>query len=109
MYGAVAKSRPESSPVSTGTFTPRPPALSAPGASARVAARRPVAATNPVAMTMAHSEGSRDRKSTRLNSSHLGISYAVFCLKKKNIHRDRKSIVPQHLAGHIRSEQPHLQ
>src|SRR5215831_20412677 len=24
----------------------------------------------------------RDRKSTRLNSSHLGISYAVFCLKK---------------------------
>src|SRR5438045_9741192 len=27
--------------------------------------------------------GERDRKSTRLNSSHLGISYAVFCLKKK--------------------------
>src|SRR5437899_7759684 len=27
--------------------------------------------------------GVRDRKSTRLNSSHLGISYAVFCLKKK--------------------------
>src|SRR5205814_8454046 len=27
----------------------------------------------------------RDRKSTRLNSSHLGISYAVFCLKKKNM------------------------
>src|SRR5437899_3363366 len=27
----------------------------------------------------------RDRKSTRLNSSHLGISYAVFCLKKKTI------------------------
>src|SRR5262245_62330872 len=26
-------------------------------------------------------EGRRDRKSTRLNSSHLGISYAVFCLK----------------------------
>src|SRR5947199_5207200 len=26
---------------------------------------------------------SSDRKSTRLNSSHLGISYAVFCLKKK--------------------------
>src|SRR5437899_2969411 len=28
-----------------------------------------------------------DRKSTRLNSSHLGISYAVFCSKKKNIPR----------------------
>src|SRR5262245_64636231 len=27
----------------------------------------------------------QDRKSTRLNSSHLGISYAVFCLKKKMI------------------------
>src|SRR5258705_773662 len=27
---------------------------------------------------------SLDRKSTRLNSSHLGISYAVFCLKKKH-------------------------
>src|SRR5699024_12124467 len=27
---------------------------------------------------------SRDRKSTRLNSSHVSISYAVFCLKKKN-------------------------
>src|SRR5688500_20012479 len=29
-----------------------------------------------------------DRKSTRLNSSHLVISYAVFCLKKKNIKQD---------------------
>src|SRR5437899_8761720 len=28
-----------------------------------------------------------DRKSTRLNSSHLGISYAVFCLKKKKAYR----------------------
>src|SRR5258705_3287927 len=32
------------------------------------------------------SERLRDRKSTRLNSSHLGISYAVFCLKKNKIH-----------------------
>src|SRR5699024_11219118 len=30
--------------------------------------------------------GGRDRKSTRLNSSHVSISYAVFCLKKKKIH-----------------------
>src|SRR5256885_7516136 len=30
-------------------------------------------------------EPQRDRKSTRLNSSHLVISYAVFCLKKKKI------------------------
>src|SRR5947199_5607643 len=30
-----------------------------------------------------HLVADQDRKSTRLNSSHLGISYAVFCLKKK--------------------------
>src|SRR3989442_6245129 len=37
----------------------------------------------------------RDRKSTRLNSSHVRISYAVFCLKKKNNRnkRIRKSAV----------------
>src|SRR5207253_8265115 len=29
----------------------------------------------------------RDRKSTRLNSSHVAISYAVFCLKKKNTYK----------------------
>src|SRR3712207_8774343 len=37
----------------------------------------------------------RDRKSTRLNSSHANISYAVFCLKKKkrnNIHNVIRSI-----------------
>src|SRR5262245_63662525 len=32
---------------------------------------------------LAEGQGVGDRKSTRLNSSHLGISYAVFCLKKK--------------------------
>src|SRR5205814_3501248 len=43
-----------------------------------------------VVRTLFHAEieideggGRADRKSTRLNSSHLGISYAVFCLKKK--------------------------
>src|SRR5258705_7659583 len=33
----------------------------------------------------------RDRKSTRLNSSHLGISYAVFCLKKKKKRQNGKT------------------
>src|SRR6266446_10039347 len=41
----------------------------------------------PAAVPAAHRRGKsparRDRKSTRLNSSHLVISYAVFCLKKK--------------------------
>src|SRR5690606_41902339 len=32
--------------------------------------------------------GAQDRKSTRLNSSHVKISYAVFCLKKKNKTRE---------------------
>src|SRR5699024_12073177 len=32
----------------------------------------------------AHPGPAEDRKSTRLNSSHVSISYAVFCLKKKN-------------------------
>src|SRR5207245_8151242 len=38
-----------------------------------------------------HPDGERDRKSTRLNSSHGSISYAVFCLKKKSAlqHRSR--------------------
>src|SRR5256885_13123594 len=45
----------------------------APEASARAAAQEEVAFAE-----------SLDRKSTRLNSSHLVISYAVFCLKKKN-------------------------
>src|ERR1035441_5565674 len=35
------------------------------------------------ASSVTHHSISLDRKSTRLNSSHLGISYAVFCLKKK--------------------------
>src|SRR5690625_7054721 len=34
-----------------------------------------------------------DRKSTRLNSSHVAISYAVFCLKKKNSHENIDSII----------------
>src|SRR5258705_1874633 len=38
-------------------------------------------------------EARGDRKSTRLNSSHLGISYAVFCLKKKKKRIKNKRIV----------------
>src|SRR2546430_9536253 len=39
-----------------------------------------------------------DRKSTRLNSSHSQISYAVFCLKKKKEIKQRRS--SSHLSGH---------
>src|SRR2546427_8032560 len=41
-----------------------------------------------------------DRKSTRLNSSHSQISYAVFCLKKKNRAVTRISIAACESAGH---------
>src|SRR3712207_8208644 len=44
----------------------------------------PQARPNPQGLC-ARAAGTRDRKSTRLNSSHANISYAVFCLKKKKI------------------------
>src|SRR5256885_8865687 len=44
--------------------------------------------------------GGQDRKSTRLNSSHLVISYAVFCLKKKTARSDM--ILPFILVIHVR-------
>src|SRR5215208_8141588 len=43
-----------------------------------------------------HRRRRRDRKSTRLNSSHVAISYAVFCLKKKKVEAAA--------TGHRRSE-----
>src|SRR5262245_62306896 len=46
--------------------------------------RRACATASTVAGGSATCPSAADRKSTRLNSSHLGISYAVFCLKKKN-------------------------
>src|SRR2546430_9139771 len=47
------------------------------------------------------SEGPKDRKSTRLNSSHSQISYAVFCLKKKN--KNPAFVLTSYIANH----QPH--
>src|ERR1035441_1114943 len=47
----------------------------------------------------------RDRKSTRLNSSHLGISYAVFCLKKKH---PRFGAPVDHAACALLAGRPHL-
>src|SRR5256885_8487825 len=47
---------------------------------------------------------SQDRKSTRLNSSHLVISYAVFCLKKKN--NPTLQTPPPHFQGYVHSPSP---
>src|SRR5438132_6877500 len=44
---------------------------------------RPRAGSSPTGVCAPTSSRTRDRKSTRLNSSHTVISYAVFCLKKK--------------------------
>src|ERR1039457_6500960 len=47
---------------------------------------------------LGHPHAQLDRKSTRLNSSHLVISYAVFCLKKK--HKKEHKQQPQLLQSH---------
>src|SRR5690606_41655261 len=44
-------------------------------------------------------EARKDRKSTRLNSSHVKISYAVFCLKKKKTRRCRRTRTRLHRDG----------
>src|SRR3712207_8821764 len=48
----------------------------------------------------------RDRKSTRLNSSHANISYAVFCLKKKQCKGSNDNVVPENAGGS--DEQPRV-
>src|SRR5256885_13258931 len=49
--------------------------------------------------------GNGDRKSTRLNSSHLVISYAVFCLKKKN-NPPAPRVAGSHCTPHTRHTSP---
>src|SRR5256885_6706557 len=52
-----------------------------------------LAAQRAMADRLAVERGDRDRKSTRLNSSHLVISYAVFCLKKNIYNQSSSRIV----------------
>src|SRR2546426_6734842 len=47
---------------------------------------------------------SRDRKSTRLNSSHLVISYAVFCLKKKKKNKKTRKKICESGRQHINAQ-----
>src|SRR5437660_6944044 len=51
----------------------------------------PRSSAHPVVASLHSCAASTDRKSTRLNSSHVAISYAVFCLKKKNKTADASS------------------
>src|SRR5437868_11332789 len=64
------------------------------GGRARDASRRPC----PPAPWDEAAQGA-DRKSTRLNSSHVSISYAVFCLKKKNMTCVDTSVVASFVAA----------
>src|SRR2546426_3773774 len=58
----------------------------------RPAERRPDGARRGHSQQVEQLLRDRDRKSTRLNSSHLVISYAVFCLKKKRSTKNRASV-----------------
>src|SRR4249920_4102212 len=65
----------------------------------------PISAGRPAAITAGWSSPAtllwgRDRKSTRLNSSHVRISYAVFCLKKKKKIKQQQGERDRH--GHRR-------
>src|SRR2546430_11447872 len=51
-------------------------------------------------LELALSLGRQDRKSTRLNSSHSQISYAVFCLKKKKQNHTTTQRVSSHMETH---------
>src|SRR5256885_3902893 len=63
----------------------------------------PAASASTASPIQASRRGRRDRKSTRLNSSHLVISYAVFCLKKK---KKNKQILYYLLSAHIQTTHP---
>src|SRR5256885_5136097 len=54
--------------------------------------RRRRAGVSEVEAAAPEDAGAQDRKSTRLNSSHLVISYAVFCLKKKKLRQPSQAV-----------------
>src|SRR5690606_41789383 len=81
-------------PIFVGT-TPRPPRPPRPFGSRHRPRPRPLWTLRPRPWQSGRGRG--DRKSTRLNSSHVKISYAVFCLKKKNTPTKK---VEDHLTGY---------
>src|SRR5437870_11360332 len=54
----------------------------------------------------ARRDAGRDRKSTRLNSSHVAISYAVFCLKKKKKETKHLTTLEQYNKAHTNCASP---
>src|SRR5699024_11254850 len=85
---AVSGSQVEASPTANSGWTPRASAAVRARSMAVVDRSMPVTSQPCSASQMASAPSPQptsrtDRKSTRLNSSHVSISYAVFCLKKK--------------------------
>src|SRR5258707_5376494 len=70
----------------------------------RIAEQHAAAAARGLLAKAVHVAADADRKSTRLNSSHANISYAVFCLKKKK--QSRLAIPGYHDSP--RNERPYL-
>src|SRR3712207_7741405 len=66
--------------------SPLPAAADDGGGGDRVGVHPVYAVRHPLRRAPGAPDGRLDRKSTRLNSSHANISYAVFCLKKKKNH-----------------------
>src|SRR5690348_18120422 len=84
-YTTLFRSRPGCDRRSPLGARPRPPPLAGGGKRGDAGRRRArrLAAEEPRRGGLPRPAKRRDRKSTRLNSSHPSISYAVFCLKKK--------------------------
>src|SRR3712207_7143699 len=73
-------------------FARRRFALATPRFAARAFASRRLALRTSRAVPFGSMPPERDRKSTRLNSSHANISYAVFCLKKKKVRNQASAL-----------------
>src|SRR3712207_8448944 len=63
-----------------------------------VGAGRPAVSRSQASSTRSGSDSVKDRKSTRLNSSHANISYAVFCLKKKKHYHINHGVMIERLS-----------
>src|SRR5437764_8558439 len=70
------------------TLFPYTTLFRSPSSAAKTAAPPSATTSNWEVQGRKHAAEDGDRKSTRLNSSHRCISYAVFCLKKKNVRID---------------------
>src|SRR3712207_8201036 len=100
------------------TMAPGPPAEGDPAAEEKVAryARElsgyaKLQGTRPLSLAPALTDSPADRKSTRLNSSHANISYAVFCLKKiqrRTRYRRRKAEECAHILRALATSLDHL-